>query len=243
VNGVYDPLKAKAKSRVARRSRRYQWQKIEHYPALHGFIVAKLAEHWSPDAIAGYLKHRQSALPTVSTPQIYAWLYSSRGQQYCEYLLSYRYRPRRRREHRGERGAVPDRVGIEQRPGIVATRERTGDWEGDTVVSGRRTGSKAALAVFQERHTRLIVARLLATLQPDAFAVAASTVLRGTRAHTLTLDNGIENKQHKRITATSGATVFFCDPYSSWQKGGIEHANKLLRRYVPKGCDLGNYSQ
>ncbi len=37
--------------------------------------------------------------------------------------------------------------------------------------------------------------------------------------------------------------MFFCDPYSSWQKGGVENANKMLRRYVPKGSDLGDLSQ
>ena len=44
----------------------------------------------------------------------------------------------------------------------------------------------------------------------------------------LTLDNGIENKQHAAITAATGAKAFFCDPYSSWQKGGVENANKML---------------
>src|SRR5471030_508239 len=73
VNGAYDPLKAKAKSRISRRSRRYQWRKIEHNPELRTFIVEKLSppNHWSPDSIAGYLKHEQSELPTVGKDQIY----------------------------------------------------------------------------------------------------------------------------------------------------------------------------
>ncbi|MGH2480915.1 MAG: IS30 family transposase [Ktedonobacteraceae bacterium] len=243
VNGLYDPRKAKAKSRVSRRSRRYQWQKIEHYPQLRDFITTKLAEHWSPDAIAGYLKHRQSVLPTVSTPQVYAWLYSSRGQAHCEHLLSHRYRPRRRREQQAAQTMIPDRVSITERPAIVATRERPGDWEGDTVVSGKRTRSRAVLAVLQERSTRLLRARLLPNARPATFSTATVAMLRGKQVHTLTLDNGIENKQHQRIAAATGAKVYFCDPYSSWQKGSIEHANKLLRRYLPKGCDLGQFDQ
>jgi IS30 family transposase len=243
VNGVYDPLKAKAKSRVARRSRRYQWQKIEQYPQLRNFIATKLTEHWSPDAIAGYLKHRQTAQPAVSTPQIYAWLYSSPGQQYCKHLLSSRYKSKRRRKQPPVRAMIPERVSIAERPLVVATRARPGDWEGDTVVSGKRTRSPAALAVLQERSTRLLVARLLPNLRPATFTAATLAMLEGKQAHTLTLDNGIENKQHQRITAATGAEIYFCDPYSSWQKGGVEHANKLLRRYLPKGCDLGTYSQ
>ena len=60
---------------------------------------------------------------------------------------------------------------------------------------------------------------------------------------TLTTDNGIENKQHKEITKKTGATVFFTDPYSSWQKGGVENANKMIRRYFPKGTNFANITQ
>jgi IS30 family transposase len=53
---TYDPLKAKQKARVSRRSRRHQWQKIEQHPSLRAFVIDKLETHdWSPDAIAGYL--------------------------------------------------------------------------------------------------------------------------------------------------------------------------------------------
>lgn len=32
--------------------------------------------------------------------------------------------------------------------------------------------------------------------------------------------------------------TFFCDPYSSWQKGQVENMNIIIRRYLPKGIDL-----
>jgi IS30 family transposase len=245
VDGIYDPLKAKAKSRAARRSRRYQWRKIEHNADLRTFIVEKLSppNHWSPDAIAGFLKHEQTTLPTVGKDQIYAWLYSSYGQPYCQHLLSQRYRPKHRNENKTERVMIPDRVSITERPRAVEDRKEAGHWEGDTVVSGKRTRSKAALAVAQERSTRFIGATLIPNLKPESFTGATVGLLTGKKALSLTLDNGIENKQHKGVTDTTGVQVFFCDPYSSYQKGGVEHANKMLRRYLPKGCDLGNYTQ
>ena len=245
VNGTYDPLKAKQKSRAARRSRRYQWRKIEHHPKLREFVVEKLAtpNHWSPDAIAGYLKHEQSALPYVSTPQIYAWLYSSYGQQYCQHLPSKQYSPKRRNKHKTDRVMIPDRTPITERPVTVEDRHEAGHWEGDTVVSGKRTHSKTVLAVAQERTTRLISATLLPNLKPESFTTATVAILAHKKAHTLTLDNGIENKQHAAITAATGVRIFFCNPYSSYQKGGVEHANKMLRRYLPKGCDLSQFTQ
>jgi transposase, IS30 family len=248
VLGVYDPLKAKHKSRVSRRSRRYQWQKIEHHPKLRCFIVDKLEKaDWSPDSIAGYLKHEQPdgsyKLPYVSTPQIYAWLYSSRGQPYCQYLLSKRYKPKPHKAHKTERVMIPSRVGIEHRPAIVATRERPGDWEGDTIVSGKRTRSKAALAVVSERQTRLLGVRLMPNLKPHSFTKATTIMLSSKLTHTLSLDNGIENKQHEDIAEATGAQIFFCDPYCSQQKGGVENGNKMVRRYVPKGCDVSRFNQ
>ena len=245
VGGEYVALKAKQKSRASRRSRRYQWRKIEHHADLRTFIIEKLSppNHWSPDSIAGYLRNEQSVLPYVSTPQIYAWLYSSYGQPYCQHLLSERYKPKHRNENKTDRAMIPDRVSITDRPGTVEDRKEPGHWEGDTVVSGKRTRSKAALAVAQERTTRLITATLIPNLKPASFTSATNGMLANKRALTLSLDNGIENKDHKNITAATGAAIYFCAPYSSYQKGGVEHANKMLRRYLPKGCDLNNFTQ
>jgi IS30 family transposase len=241
---TYDPQKAKQKARVSRRSRRYQWRKIEHYPSLRAFVIEKLETHdWSPDVIAGHLKHQQSALPTVGKDQIYAWLYSSRGQAYCQHLLSKRYRPKRHNENETDRVMIPDRVSITERPEAVEDRLESGHWEGDTVVSGKRTGGKAALAVLQERMTRFLAVTVIPNLKPASFTDATATMLTGKQAHTLSLDNGIENKQHAGITSATGAGVYFCDPYSSWQKGGVENANKMIRRYVPKGCDISRFTQ
>lgn len=64
VAGAYNARKVKQKSKLSRRSRRFQWQKIEQQPELRAFVIAKLQEDWSPDAIAGYLREQQSTLPT-----------------------------------------------------------------------------------------------------------------------------------------------------------------------------------
>ena len=244
-DGKYEAKKAKQKSRLARRSRRYQWRKIEHEPKLRAFIIEHLEppHHWSPDSIAGYLNKQQNELPTIGKDQIYAWLYSSYGQPYCQHLLSKRYKPKPHKENKTKRVMIPDRVSITERPAVVENRERPGDWEGDTIVSGKKTRSKTALAVTQERMTRLFGATLIPNLKPESFTTATNDMLADKLSLTLSLDNGIENKEHKGITEATGAEVFFCDPYSSYQKGGVENGNKMLRRYVPKGCDLSQLTQ
>lgn len=242
VDGIYDPLQAKQKSRVTRRSRRYQQYKIERDAALRAYIVTGLEAGWNPDEISGAMKQTKQPF-YVGKTVIYDWLYSSYGQPYCQYLPSAHYKPKKQRAKTTERGTIPDRVSVERRPVGATNRTRYGHWEADTVVSGKRTGGKAALAVAQERKTRLIGALLIPDLRPVSFAHATTKLLSGKKALSLTLDNGIENKQHGSITASTGTSVFFCDQYSSWQKGGVENANKMLRRYLPKGCNLDRFDQ
>lgn len=242
VDGAYDPLKAKQKSRVARRSRRYQQHKIERNTALRDYVITGLQSGWNPDEISGAMRRTDQPF-YVGKTQIYEWLYSPYGQPYCQYLPSAHYKPKKRAAKATHRVMIPGRVSVGMRPAGATNRTRYGHWEGDTVVSGKRHGSTTALAVCQERKTRLIGATLIPNLKPESFAGAAASLLAGKKALSLTLDNGIENKQHAAITAATGAKAFFCDPYSSWQKGGVENANKMLRRYLPKGCDLSQFDQ
>ena len=59
-------------------------------------------------------------------------------------------------------------------------------------------------------------------------------MLENKKVLSITTDNGIEYKQHHNINTT----MYFCDPYSSWQKGSVENVNKMIRRYFPKGTDF-----
>ncbi|MBW4061904.1 IS30 family transposase [Candidatus Saccharibacteria bacterium] len=130
---------------------------------------------------------------------------------------------------------ITDRVSIVERPLGATNRTRYGHWEGDTVVSGKRTGSTAALVVTVERKTRLVAARTIPDLRPASFNSAIQDVQTGvTKMRSLSLDNGIENRWHGQLSVPA----YLCAPYSSWQKGSVENANKMIRRYLPKGLDL-----
>ena len=48
---------------------------------------------------------------------------------------------------------------------------------------------------------------------------------------------------HKQFTMATDVDVFFCDPYSLWQRGSNENTNRLIRQYLPKGIDLSIYSR
>lgn len=242
-DGSYAAARAKQKAYVRRKYAKYQGKKIQEHDELRLFVTTKLAKHWNPAEISGYTKDHPELGFYVSKTAIYEWLYSAWGQAYCEYLYSRRYRRRPRRPSKAKRQMIPNRVPVAKRPAAAHDRVQPGHWEYDSVVSSKRSGSSYALAVAVERSTRLVTARLVPNLKPAAFAESIATQLKGKRVATLTTDNGVENKQHRLITQKTGAPVFFTEPYSSWQKGSVENANKMLRRYFPKGTDFATVAQ
>lgn len=235
----YDPAVAHHKAYLRRHLASFQGKKLETTPALRQYVVAGLKAGWNPDEISGRLKYT-AAVEYVSKTTIYEWLYSARGQYYCQYLPRARYRPKRR-SHTKPGFTIPHRISIHQRSEAANSRRQYGHWEGDTMVSGKHNYSTTSLVVVQERGTRYVTARLIPNLIGSTFSMAVSDLLADKQVRSLTLDNGIENRDHALVTQATKADIFFCDPYSSWQKGGVEHANKMLRAYLPKGSNLATY--
>src|SRR6266851_2187524 len=143
VRSGYKPSSAKAKALARRKFASYQGKKIQESMDLRWYIIVRLQAHWNPDEIAGAMKQEKRFFYASKT-SIYEWLRSEWGQYYCQYLDSRRYRTKKRVPI-AEKHMIPDRVSISERPRGAANRSRYGHWEGDTVVSGKRTGSTAAL--------------------------------------------------------------------------------------------------
>lgn len=239
---TYDPATAQHKAYVRRKYARYQGKKIQEDAELRSFIISKLQEHWNPDEIAGYLKRNPAYGFYASKTAIYEWLQSAWGQPYCAYLYTKRYHRKSRRPAPAKQPLIPERVSITQRPRGAANRSRYGHWEKDAVLSSKRSGGTAGLSVSQERKSRLVVADLVASMRPDEHADSAQRLAARAKVLSITYDNGIENRSHAQLRAL-GIATFFTDPYSSWQKGSVEHANKMLRRYFPKGTDFSTITQ
>ena len=232
--GDYVSSNAQHKAYLVRFYSKFQWKKINYDKELKNQIVNKLKLGWSPDAISGKLK-------IISKNAIYKWLYGDfRGQKYTELLFSQHKRIKRRRKNKTERRMIPNRIGIEMRPESINLKINYGDYEGDTIVSGKKTRSKVSVVNVYERKAKFSSLRKIKSLKPKLFNQALEKIKNDVNINSLTLDNGIENKYWEELGLENN--VYFCQAYHSWEKPGVENSNRLLRRFIPKGIDISKYS-
>jgi len=237
-DGSYESSIAHHKAYVNRLYSKYQGMKINENNELRNYIIYSLKKHWNPDEISGRMKKENQSFYASKTA-IYEWLYSAWGQRYCKYLYSEKYHPRKQSKNKTKRVLIPDRKPISIRPLGASNKTRYGHFESDTIVSGKKTRSRAALTVNIEMKTKYIDVRKIKNLKPLSNLNAILDINKKfQKVLSITFDNGIENTKHKRI----GVPTYFCDPYSSWQKPHVENVNKMIRRYIKKGSDISKYS-
>lgn len=238
VFGKYEASIAQLKQYNRRRNSKYQGRKIERNPDLREYIIERLKIYWSPDEISGRMR-QDKELFFASKNLIYEWLYSVWGQPYTKYLCTKRYKPKKGRKKKTKKELIPNRISIKDRPKSIDENLDYGHWEADTMVSGKKTGSKKSLVVAFERKSKYIEATKIDNLKPDSMNRALKEMDQNLVINSLTLDNGIENQYYEAL----GISTYFCETYSAWQKGGVENANGILRRFIPKGMDISKVTK
>jgi IS30 family transposase len=203
-------------------------------------VDAMLELCWSPEQISRRLK--LEGHESVSHETIYLHIYRDKGEGGVLFThLRRRHKYRKRMHKYCKRVGWDTRRPISERPPIVESRSRLGDWEADTIIGGGRRGAILSLV---ERRSRLVLLEKVANLSPDTLADAACDKLMPIKDKviTITSDNGIEFIRHQRIARQLDADFFFADPYSSWQRGTVENTNGLVRQYLPKKTPLDTVS-
>lgn len=137
---------------------------------------------------------------------------------------------------------------IENRPEEVENREIFGHWEMDT-VKGKRGVTKSCMLVLTERKTRVEIVIKMKDQGAASVVEALDRLERkwgdmfGKVFRSITVDNGVEFSDYEgmeRSVFVKGKRtfVFYCHPYSSWERGTNENNNRLIRRHIPKGVDF-----
>lgn len=238
--GVYWHEWAHAQARKRRHQARHH-RKMNNRK-LYRYVRSRITRGWSPETISGRLRLDHEADPDmrISAEGIYQWVFRDArdgGALYKSLRWKRKHRRKQRRYGAG-RGLIPDRVPITERPAIVDTRSRFGDWEGDTVEGAKRSGH---IVTHVERKSRFLIAAKLNDKRAQPLAEASVNAFRRipTRLKkTLTFDNGKEFSAFHILEQKAGFEVYFANPYSAWERGTNENTNGLLREYFPKGSDF-----
>lgn len=198
------------------------------------FVELTLSFEWSPEQISGVGK--LAGIP-VSHEWIYRHIAADKAAGGKLYKALRQGHKRYRRGVNTKRCVIPDPRSIDDRPALVDTRERFGDWEIDTVLGKQGTG---ALVTIAERKSRMYLVRKVAAKRAADVKDAVIDMLKpyAAHVHTITSDNGSEFVEHQAIADALGIEFYFAHPYSSWERGLNENFNGLLRQYIPKGTDL-----
>jgi IS30 family transposase len=239
IYNVYLPHKADFRSKE-RKHNAGKRKRLKH-PMIQKYVLQKLKLGWSPEQIAGRLPLDCPGL-SISHEAIYQYIYDRQTRSEIDLT---RYLPRshkkRRffgRSHRHTKSHIPDRVSIDKRPAYIEKRKQPGHWEADTMISRQ---SKNALVISLERSSRLLHINKI-TAKKSHRVVAAITERLGcypkALRRSITYDNGSENVDHQEINKTLGTRSYFCNPYRSWEKGAVENAISLIRRFLPKKTDF-----
>ena len=215
-------------------------------------VCEYLRQHWSPQQIPGQLKklHPHDRRQRVSHESIYTCIYAQpRGELKKELVACLRMAHAKRwprSKGKDRRGEIQDLLSIHVRPPEIEDRQLPGHWEGD-LIKGANNAS--AIGTLVERTTRLVLLVKLPHPNPataahvlQAFSDKLNAIASPMR-QSLTYDRGREMAEHAKLTENTGMKVYFCDPYSPWQRGSNENTNGLLRQYFPKGSDLSGYTQ
>jgi transposase, IS30 family len=213
-------------------------------------VLFGLAQDWSPQQLCDRLN--DGALPSYVVPPglhclshqtIYRAIFDMPPSQQRATLVKLLRRSqsgrRRARRPKSERfTGISNITPISSRPLAADLRLEPGHWEGDLI---RGANGRSAVGTLVDRFTRMTLLVKLRSTHADEVMRAFLARLRKLPAHmrkTLTYDRGTEMARHELFTALSGMPVFFCHPYSPWQRGTNENTNGLIRQYLPKGTDL-----
>ena len=207
---------------------------------IKAYVLERLEWRWTPEQIAERAKVEHKPF-SISYITIYRAIDSGVLPKQLKKIMRFKWKYRKRKTA-DNRGKILDTVSIHDRPACANDRSQLGHWESDTVLGKRKTG---CLGTHVERKTGFLVAFYLPDRKDHIFndaTVQAFCKISTDLKQSFTVDHGKEFTHHKELAIATGMNIYFCDPYSPWQRGTNENTNGLLRQFFPKGTSLANVS-
>lgn len=237
-----------AQKRAERVGTRQRYQAPLKNPEIFLYVREHLRSphFWTPEIISGKIGLNIKGA-SVGVETIYRYIFSKkvRKDKLWQYLpLGRKKRQKRNGRKVQNRGKVPNALSIDLRPKRINQRKEVGHWETDNLEGVRP--EKTALSVSVERSLRLVLMTKMLN-QTSAEKVRALEErlkpLPSCFKLSITQDNGKENYAHEEVKRSLGTQMYFCHAYHSWEKGGVENRNRVIRRFFPKGTDFTKVSK
>lgn len=203
-------------------------------------VSSRIRNGESPDAIVGDLKAKGEW--TVSTPTLYRYIDQGFIPRISNKNLLVKSRKKKRSYHKVKAAKAPKGVSIERRPDYINSRQTFGHWEMDLVIGKKH---KMPLLVLTERKTRFEIIHKLRNKTTDSVITALDHIINHypyRTFQTITVDNGSEFADYQTMKLYT-EEVYYCHPYTSCERGSNENANRIIRRWLPKGTDFRPLTQ
>lgn len=203
---------------------------------------------YSPEALLRQIENEGLQFKTtLCTKTIYNYLDIGLFLHAANDDLPYKKLKKKKRKNEKSTVSLNNRRGrsIEDRPAFIRERKQYGHWEMDTVVSAQDTGL-SCLLVLSERMTREEIVMKIRNKKASTVVRALDCLEKqyGSKSFrekfkTITCDNGVEFLDTEGIeksvsTKRKRTTVYYCHPYSSYERGTNENINRMIRRFFPK---------
>lgn len=242
-SGLYNASEAQQRARNRRINAAHQKKKM--LPALEEYIFEKMQLYWSPEQVCGrlLLDYPDDHNRRISFKTIYRKIAHGTKKR-TKWAVLYKFL-RLKRNGKSMKNLVSRKQGpseslrsIAERPLIVGTKRRFGDWESDLLCGSK---GKGHIATFVERSTTYILAvpcRQKSVVNYEQAALGTLGQLPQEIVHTVTVDRGREFYGYKSLEEKLQTVYYFCDARRPNQRGLNEQINGLLRQFFPKNTPL-----
>jgi len=198
------------------------------------YIVEGLKQYWSPETICGRWNEEFPERKPLCVSTIYRYIKLGKFKE-----ITVKQHLRRRGKFMLPRNACynsiqPDRI-IPEWPDEIRNRIRIGDWEGDTVYGGVGKGLLVSLVDRKSRYLRI---GFLAKRSAADTRLVIEKLLHGLPVKSVSLDNGSEFSEFRKLEEQLHSLVYFAEPHKPWQRGTNENTNDIIRFFFPKGFDF-----
>jgi IS30 family transposase len=226
--------------------------KIGHDHKLANYIEKKIKEEkWSPDAVMGRINAEGMEFKTkICTKTVYNYIDKGifAGLSNKDLLIKKDGKKRKYRQIRTVALNNKNGKSISERPKEADERTEQGHWEIDLVVG--KQGTKPVILTLVERKSRKSLYVLVKNKTQKEVIAAIKRVQNringnfGEVFKSITADNGSEFLDSEGLKeAANCEEIYYAHPYSSWERGTNENGNRILRRFIPKGIDIGNITE